>query len=109
MAFGKVVTLNKENFDDVVNKSNVPVLVDFWAAWCGPCRMIAPIIEQLAADYDGKVQICKLDVDEYSDIAMRYRIMSIPTLILFKNGVIAEKIVGVRSKAELSQIIDNVM
>jgi thioredoxin 1 len=109
MSSEKVIMLNKSNFDEVVSKSTVPVLVDFWAAWCGPCRMIAPTVDQLASDYDGKAKICKLNVDEEGEIAMRYKVMSIPTLILFKNGMIAEKVIGVRSKTELAQIIDSAL
>ena len=86
-----------ETFDDII-KGDKPVLVDFFATWCGPCRMMAPVIEELAEEYDGKVKIGKLDVDENSDIAARYGVMSIPTIILFKNGEVFSKSVGLQDK-----------
>ena len=86
MANEKVLNLDSENFEEEVLNSNLPVLVDFWASWCGPCKMIAPIIDQLADDFKGKAKIAKVNVDEERDLASKYRVMSIPTLILFKDG-----------------------
>ena len=96
MASDKIVNLNSSNFEDEVMKSDVPVLVDFWAAWCGPCRMIAPIIDQLADEFDGKAKIAKVNVDEERELATRYRVMSIPTLIIFKDGQIVDQTMGAR-------------
>lgn len=90
-----------ENFDAEVLNSDKPVLVDFFATWCGPCKMMAPVVGALAGEYDGKVKVGKLDVDEAGDIAARYGVMTIPTIILFKNGEIAYKTVGVQNKAVL--------
>ena len=80
------VTLTKENFDKEVLESKIPVLVDFWATWCGPCRMLAPIIAEIAEENAGKIKVCKVDVDEQPDLASRFRISSIPTLLVFKDG-----------------------
>lgn len=98
--------IDDQNFKSEVLDSNLPVLVDFWANWCGPCKMIAPIIEELAKEYAGKVKIGKLDVDNNPKTASHYGIMSIPTLIFFKNGTVMEQLVGVLSKAELKNKID---
>ncbi len=101
-----IVTLTKDNFQEVALKSDKPVLVDFWAEWCGPCRMVAPIVDELAEDYDGKVVVAKLNVDDESELAVKYKVMSIPTLILFKDGEIAEKIVGARPKDDLEELLE---
>ena len=92
---------NLENFKKDVLDSEKPVLVDFYADWCGPCNMMAPIIEELASDLQGKARVGKINVDENQDIAMEYNVMSIPTLIIFKEGKEVKRIVGVRSKEEL--------
>ena len=97
------------NFDADVLGSEIPVVVDFFATWCGPCRMMAPVIEELAEEYDGKVKIGKLDVDENSDIAARYGVMSIPTIILFKDGEIISKSVGLQDKEVLENAIKEML
>ena len=86
--------VNDVNFDEMVIKSDKPVLVDFWAEWCGPCRMIAPIIEEIAHDFDGKALVVKCDVDNSPSVAMKYSIRNIPTVLFFKNGQVADKQVG---------------
>ncbi len=95
------------NFQEEVLNSDKPVLVDFWAEWCGPCRMIGPLIEELATEYDGKAVIGKLNVDENPDVAGTYGIRSIPTLLVFKGGEIVDRIVGVVPKNNIAQKIDN--
>ena len=99
------ILLNEENFDKEVLHSELPVLVDFFATWCGPCRMLAPIIEELAEEQEGKVKVCKLNVDDASGIAARYGISSIPTLILFRNGEIAASSLGFKLKAEIEELL----
>ena len=105
----KPVEVNDGNFDQMVLQSKTPVLVDFWAAWCGPCRMVAPIVEELAGEYEGKVTVVKLNVDENSKTASQYGVMSIPTLLIFKNGAPVSNIVGFRPKAELQRSLDDVL
>ena len=89
------------DFIPKVLKSSIPVLVDFWAEWCAPCLIVAPVIEEIAKEYKGKIMVCKVNVDEASNIASKYGIMSIPTLAIFKNGELADKVVGVASKTQL--------
>jgi len=105
----KPVEVNDSNFDQMVLKSKTPVLVDFWAAWCGPCRMVSPLVEELAGEYEGRVTMAKLNVDENPQIASQYGIMSIPTLLIFKNGAPVSNIVGFRPKAELQRSLDAVL
>jgi len=106
---GNVIELTDANFDDAIHKTDVPVLVDFWAPWCGPCKMMAPIIEEVAKDYAGKASICKLNTDDARDSAMEFGISAIPTLILFKGGQVQKKWVGLTSKKELSSAIDELL
>ena len=106
MANQNVIMLNEDNFRQEVLKSEMPVLVDFWAAGCGPCKMVGPIVEELANDYAGKAKVCKLNVDDCGRIAQSYGVMSIPTLILFKDGQEANRIVGFRPKAELAKLLE---
>ena len=106
---GNAIELTDATFDEVVHSSDVPVLVDFWAAWCGPCRMMAPIIEELAKDYAGKAKICKLNTDEARDSAIEFGINAIPTLLLFKGGKVQRKWVGLTSKKELSEALNGLL
>jgi len=106
MAGMNVKIFTVQNWEPDVLNASQPVLVDFWAAWCGPCRMIGPLVEELADEYAGKIVVGKLNVDEQSEVATKYGVMSIPTLLLFKNGQIAETIVGFRSKQDLAKMID---
>lgn len=105
----KPVEVNDGNFAQMVLQSKTPVLVDFWAAWCGPCRMVAPIVEELAKEYEGRINFAKMDVDQNPKMASQYGVMSIPTLIIFKNGAPISNIVGVRPKADLKKNLDAVL
>jgi thioredoxin 1 len=106
MASEKVTTLTDTNFDQSVIKSAQPVLVDFWAEWCGPCKRLGPTIDELATDYDGRMRIGKLNVDDNPAVAGRFSIRGIPTLLLFKGGQIVEQVVGLADKASLKKLID---
>lgn len=104
-----VIKFTDSNFDSEVVKSNVPVLVDFWAEWCGPCRLMSPILDDLAPGYQGKLKIGKLNVDENQNTPTNFGIMNIPTMILFKNGKESERIIGAMSKMELQKKLDQAL
>jgi thioredoxin len=98
---GNAVAVTEQSFDNEVVKSSIPVLVDFWAAWCGPCRAVAPTVEELATEYTGKLKVVKVDVDENPEVSGRYGVQSIPTLLVFKGGEVVERMVGAYPKAVL--------
>ncbi len=100
------VRLTKNNFRDEVLNSDIPVLVDFWATWCGPCRMVAPIVEEIADEYDGRIKVGKVNVDEEPELAMQFRVASIPTLMVFKNGQLVNTAVGYRPKADILALFE---
>src|SRR3989304_5269985 len=103
------VTLNDQNFETEVLNSDLPMLVDFWASWCAPCRIVEPIVEELAKEYGGKLKVGKLNVDENNKTASKYNIMSIPTLLIFKKGQVAKTMIGAQSKERFKQQIDEVL
>jgi thioredoxin 1 len=105
MSSENIVTLTTSNFDDQT-KAGTPILVDFWAEWCGPCRMVAPVLEQLAKDYSGKVRIGKVNVDEHSGLAAQFGVQSIPTLLLIKQGKVVEQFIGATSRDVLAKLLD---
>lgn len=100
-----IVTLKKENFENEVMKSEIPVLIDFWATWCGPCKMLSPVVDEVAEELQGKVKVGKVNVDEEQDLAKSFGIMSIPTLVLIKNGKVVKTSVGVVSKSEIIEMV----
>ena len=97
--------ITRENFENEVMKSNIPVLIDFWAPWCGPCRMMGPIIEQLAEEYEGKARVGKVNVDEEGELSQAFGVMSIPTIVLVKDGKVVRQAVGARPKAEVEAML----
>jgi thioredoxin 1 len=106
---GNIIELSDASFDETVHKSAEPVLVDFWAPWCGPCRMLTPIIEQVADEFAGKAKVCKLNTDQARDTAVEFGISAIPTVILFKDGQIQKKWVGLTSKKDISDTISKLL
>ena len=106
---GKEVTLTDSNFNEEVINSQLPVLVDFWAVWCGPCRMIGPVVEEIAHEFEGKIKVGKVNVDENQATAATYGIRGIPTLLLFKGGQLVNQVVGVQPKAKLVELINKVL
>ena len=104
-----VIELNDAGFDETVHNSDVPVLVDFWAPWCGPCKMMTPILEEIATEYADRAKICKLNTDDARDSAMEFGISAIPTIILFKGGQVQKKWVGLTSKKDLSTAIGELL
>lgn len=105
MANEHVVELTSDNFDEYV-QGDTPILVDFWAAWCGPCRMVAPVLDELAEEKDGKVLIGKVDIDSHQDLAYRFQVSSIPTFVLFEGGEVKDRMMGARPKAAFEEFID---
>ena len=108
MASPLISALTQDNFDKEVLQSLKPVLVDFWAEWCGPCKMIAPLLDELADEYDGKIKIGKVNIDEQQELATKYGIRAIPTLLLINKGQVAEQMVGAKSKRDLKASLDRV-
>jgi len=104
-----VIEFNDQNFDSEVLESKTPVLVDFWAVWCGPCKAIAPIIEEIANDFNGKVSVGKVDVDNNNQVAMKYGIRSIPTLLLFKNGEVVDQVIGNVGKESIESMLSKAL
>lgn len=102
----KTLEFTKDNFANEVLQSDVPVLVDFWAVWCAPCRMVAPVVDEMATKYEGKVKVGKLNVDEHGEVAQRYNVRGIPTLLLFNNGQVAEQIVGAVPRDTIANMLD---
>ena len=101
-----IVTLTSNNFDDEIKQAATPILVDFWAEWCGPCRMVTPVLEKLADEYAGKARVGKVNVDEHSGLAAKFGVQSIPTLLLFKEGKVVEQFVGATTRDVLAKLID---
>lgn len=104
-----VINLNNENFEKEVAQADIPVLVDFWAPWCGPCKMLGPVVESLAADNEGKITVAKLNVDENQNLAVKFGVRGIPTLIFFKGGSEVKRVVGAQSKAQLQKVVDELL
>ncbi len=101
----KELIVTKENFENTVLKSDIPVLIDFWAGWCGPCRMLSPVVSEIAEEYDGKVRVCKVNVDEEPELASAFQVSSIPLLVVMKDGKVTASAVGVRPKAQIVSML----
>ena len=108
MSAPNIVTLTDTNFPQEVLKSSLPVLVDFWAEWCSPCRAVSPILDELASEYDGRVKIGKVNIEDYQGLAAEYGVRAIPTLLLFKDGQVTDQIVGMKSKRDFKSKLDRV-
>ncbi len=106
MATEQILTLNDDNFDEHVQKLQGPILVDFWAAWCGPCKAVAPALEQLAREMNGRAHVAKINVDDNGDLANRFGIRSIPTLLVFKNGKVVDQLVGAAPKEQIRRMVE---
>lgn len=100
-----IVTITKDNFQAEVMESPIPVLIDFWASWCAPCRMLSPVVDEIGAENEGKIKVCKVNVDEQPDLAARFSVMSIPMLVVIKNGAVSNTSVGVRPKEDILKLI----
>ncbi|PKM85862.1 MAG: thioredoxin [Firmicutes bacterium HGW-Firmicutes-12] len=109
MANNNVVSLGDDTFKQEVLEATGPILVDFWAPWCGPCKMLGPVVEELAGDYQGKAKICKLNVDESSKTAGEFGVMSIPTMVVFKDGKEVNRLVGFMPKANIAKVLDQIL
>jgi thioredoxin len=105
----KPITLTDDNFENEVIKSDKPVLIDFWAVWCGPCKIIAPVVEELASEYEGKIKVGKLDVDENQQSSIKYGVRSIPTLLIFKDGKVKDTIIGAVPKSQIVQKLNSAL
>jgi thioredoxin 1 len=109
MSDANIIALTQTNFSAEVIESSTPVLVDFWAEWCGPCKMLSPILDELASEYEGRVKIGKVNIDEHQSLATEYGVRAIPTLLLFKDGQVEEQIVGLKSKRDFKASLDKVL
>ena len=109
MAVENIVILTEANFTQEVLESLTPVLVDFWAPWCGPCKMIAPVLDELAGEYDGRVRVGKVNIDEEQDLAVKFGVRAVPTLLLFSQGQVEDQIVGAKSKRQMKEFLDRVL